>query len=83
MDITRVSASDLKFKTSEILNTVAFGGESIIVERYGEDFVKIVPITKSKTKNDYQKLLDKYYGSVPDFPKVDNLRVNSKKDLTF
>lgn len=83
MNTTRVSASDLKFKTSEILNTVAFGGNSIIVERYGTDFVKIVPIINPVAKKDYKSLINKYYGAIPDFPEVHKLRVNSKKDFTW
>lgn len=83
-NITKVSASDLKNNTSEILNMVAYGGYEAIVERYGEDFVRILPILNtSKVKKDYKLLLNKYYGSDPDFPEVYKNRLSKKHVKIF
>ena len=83
MNTRIVTASDLKLKTAEILNMVAYGGTEAIVERYGEKLVKIVPIMLPNTKKDYKSLVSKYYGSMPDFPEVYKSRVNSKHSVSW
>lgn len=74
-----VSASDLKNNTSEILSLVAYGGYDVFVEKYGNEIAKITPIKKVKTKKNYENLLAKYYGSIPDFPEVYKFRNSRKK----
>lgn len=55
-----VSATDLKRDTSEIINKVAYGGVSAVVEKHGEPVVKIVPATLV-TK---QSGIDAVFGSI-------------------
>jgi len=83
MNIKRVSSTDLKTNTAEILNMVAYGGMEAIVERHGEELVKIIPITISSTKKDYKSLINKYFGSSPDFPEVYKKRVNSSRKVDW
>ena len=83
MNIKRVSSTDLKLNTAEILNLVAYGGIEAIVERHGEELVRIVPIFTSNSKKDYKSIVNKYYGAIPDFPEVYKDRVSLKKDLTW
>lgn len=83
MNIKRVSSTDLKLNTAEILNLVAYGGIEAIVERHGEELVRIVPIIVPNAKKDYKSLINKYYGAIPDFPEVYKKRVSLKKDLTW
>ncbi|HTK03474.1 MAG TPA: hypothetical protein VL401_01770 [Alphaproteobacteria bacterium] len=83
MNIKRVSSTDLKLNTAEILNLVAYRGVEAIVEKHGQDFVKIVPIFSPNVKKDYKSIINKYNGSLPDFPEVHKNRVSSKKDLTW
>ena len=66
----RLSSTELKRNTAEVLNSVAFGKIEAIVERYGEPLVKIVPMKTSEKKSDFKKLLDGYFGSIPNFPDV-------------
>jgi len=77
------SATDLKNNTSEILNLVAYGGYEVVVEKYGNDFVKVVPIVNPKSKKDYRKIMAKYAGSIPDFPEVTKFRRSRKYDKIF
>lgn len=74
----KVTASDLKNKTSEILNLVAYGGYEVIIERHGEEIVKVSPIKKGVVNKNYKKTLAKYLGSIPDFPDVTKFRRSRK-----
>lgn len=74
----KVTASDLKNKTSEILNLVVYGGYEVIIEKYGEEVVKMVPVKKTKTSKNYKELLTEFYGSMPDFPDVTKDRRSRK-----
>ena len=65
---TVISASELKNKVSEVLNEVAFKGNVTVIERYGKPIAKIVP-----TAN-LDKVLDKYFGALPNFPDVTRIK---------
>ncbi len=41
---TKISATDLSRKTSDILNRVRYRGERFIVERNGEDIAAVQPV---------------------------------------
>lgn len=64
-----ISATDLKRDTSEILNSVIYGGSEATIERFGEPVARIVPISKG-IKKDLKDKIKLYFGSLPDFPKV-------------
>ncbi len=72
--ITRLSSTELKRNTAEVLNSVAFGKVEAIVERYGEPLVKIIPMRTAEKKRDFKEALDKYFGTIPDFPSVSKSR---------
>lgn len=83
MNTKRVTSTDLKLNTSEILNMVAYGGYEAIVERHGEGIVKIVPFISNVVKKDYATLINKYFGADLDFSEVYKKRITSKKNLTW
>ena len=74
MEITRLSSTELKRNTAEVLNSVAFGKIEIIIERYGKPLVKIVPIALRKKNSNLKGALGRSYGAAPDFPPVSKLR---------
>ncbi len=67
---TRLSSTELKRNTAEVLNSVAFGKVEAIVERYGEPLVKIIPMRTTKKKHDFKEALDEHFGAIPNFPDV-------------
>jgi prevent-host-death family protein len=71
---TRLSSTELKRNTAEVLNSVAFGKIEAVVERYGEPLVKIIPMKTVKRKYDFEKALDGYFGAIPNFPDVRKFR---------
>lgn len=73
MKIARLSSTELKRKTAEVLNLVAFGEMVAIIERYGEPLVQITAI-KPTAEKDLREKLQKYFGSMPDFPPVSKKR---------
>ncbi|MEK7521720.1 MAG: type II toxin-antitoxin system prevent-host-death family antitoxin [Patescibacteria group bacterium] len=77
---TRVSSTKLKRETARILNEVAFGNVEVVVERHGEPVARVVPVvtTKRRTREEWEKILRKSFGSMPDFPEVHKLRHFSK-----
>ncbi|MCL5676118.1 MAG: type II toxin-antitoxin system prevent-host-death family antitoxin [Patescibacteria group bacterium] len=77
-DLIRVSATELKNKTAEVLNAVVFGNDTVLVERYGKTLAKIVPVKEEK-KTSKTENLAKYFGSLPDFPDVKKTRKFSRK----
>ncbi len=83
MDTRRISSTELKTNTADILNMVAFGNMEAIVERHGEELVKIVPINKSRPKKDYKVLMNKHFGSAPNFPEVHKYRKSSTRKLDW
>ena len=83
MKIVRLSSTELKRNTAEILNLVAFGKVVAIIERYGEPLVKIMPVLSSEKKPDLEGKLKKYFGAIPDFPSVSKLRYFRKRSLSL
>lgn len=74
MKTINLSSTKLKRDTGEILNLVAFGGVTVVVERHGEPLVKIVPAKSSIRAVDIEEKVKKYFGSIPDFPSVSKRR---------
>ncbi len=77
---TVISATELKNKISEVLNSVIFSGNTTVVERYGKPVAKIVPVLESKkNREEIRKALDATFGSLPDFPDVTKFRISRYK----
>lgn len=74
---TVISATELKNRVSEVLNEVAFKGNVAVIERYGKPIAKIVPA------ENLDKVLNKYFGALPDFPDVTKFRRSRKKKLVL
>lgn len=66
-----ITATELKVNTSVILDDVAYKGTTILVERHGRPMIKITTIPNEA---DLESRLDKYFGIMPDFPKIKRLR---------
>jgi hypothetical protein len=54
------SAAKAREEFADILNMVGFMGIPVVIERYGEPLVKILP-ADIKKKN-YEELVEKYFG---------------------
>lgn len=80
MNFITVSSSDLKNKTAEILNLVAFGKAEITIKRHGEPLVKIIPYKKTLDKN-INQVSQKYFGASPNFPQVSSTRSFDKRTV--
>lgn len=79
-----ISATQLKNKVSEVLNSVYFSGEVTIVEKYGKPIAEISPIKGvKKSKEEIKKVLDATFGSLPDFPDVRASRYFRKRTTAF
>ena len=78
-----VSATELKNNVAEILNDVYFNGKITVIERYGKPIAEIVPAEKKNASLTTEKILDKYFGALPDFPDVTKFRRSRKKKLTL
>ncbi|WKZ25457.1 MAG: type II toxin-antitoxin system prevent-host-death family antitoxin [bacterium] len=72
------SATELKTNPSEILNLAVYGGYEVMIEKYGVEIAKVVPVKKTIKRTDYKDILKKYAGSIPDFPDVTSFRRNRK-----
>ncbi|MGD8744648.1 MAG: type II toxin-antitoxin system prevent-host-death family antitoxin [Candidatus Woesebacteria bacterium] len=85
MKATTISSTKLKRDTAEILNSVVYGNTEAIVERYGKPVAKLVPIKSKKgtNKRDWGKVIEKYYGAIPNFPDVTKDRLSRKKDISW
>lgn len=57
-----ISATDLKNNISDVLNHVYYERKETIIRRHNLPIAKIVPVERTKTKEDIAKILDKYYG---------------------
>lgn len=75
--INTISATELKNRVSEVLNEVAFKGNITVIERYGKPIARIVPA------ENLDKILNKYFGALPDFPDVTKFRRSRKKKLVL
>lgn len=82
MKITHLTATELKRKTREILNLVAFGETVAIVERYGEALVKIMPVKKEE-RVEIEETLKKYFGAIPNFPSISKTRHFRERNLNL
>lgn len=60
-----VSATDLKNRTSEILNDVYYGKKDVIVKKHGKSVAKIVPVGEQfdTDKSIFLQILEKTRGS--------------------
>jgi len=83
MKITRFSSTELKRNTAEVINSVAFGGATAVIERHGEPIVKITPVSAGSDKTNLDKKLKKYFGVIPSFPDVTKHRHFRKKRIAL
>lgn len=79
-----ITVTQLKNKTTEVLNLVYFDKATAIIERSGKPIAKIVPIKLEKTKTKksmakIKKILDSTFGSMPDFPDITRERKFNRK----
>ena len=81
MDTYTISATELKKRVSEVLNTVRYEKREAVVERHGKPIARIVPVLKADKKKDVSALLKKYYGIMPDFPDVTTMRHFRKRNI--
>lgn len=79
MHIFNISASELKKNVSDVLNDVYFDKKTAVIKRYGRIIAKIVPVDK-ENKN-IRSILDKYFGSLPNFPDVTKERSFKKRSV--
>lgn len=65
------------------MNNAYYRGETTVIERHGKPIAKIVPIEDVKERSSRferrLKAINKYAGSIPDFPDVTKLRNSRKK----
>ncbi len=83
---TVISATELKNRVSEVLNTVYFKGTETVVEKYGKPIVKIIPINdkaKKMSKKDIKRVLDETFGILPNFPDVTKFRRSRRKTFSL
>lgn len=83
MESVYLSSTELKRKTAEILNLVAYGKKIAVIERYGEPLVRISPASFLGKKTKLEGKLDRYFGSIPDFPRVEKERFFRKRKLNL
>lgn len=86
MNTTTISATELKNRVSEVINRVHFGDEEVVVTKTGKPFVRISPFylrEENKSKEYRKKLLDKYFGILPDFPDVTKMRIFRKRKISL
>lgn len=80
--INTISATELKNKLSEVLNSVYYNETVTVVEKHGKPIAEIVPIKKSKlSSTDIKKALDATFGILPDFPDVTKFRRSRKRKI--
>lgn len=82
MKTTYLTSTELKRKTAEVLNLVAFGDTTAVVERHGEPLVKIIPAREEKGI-DLGKKLIKHFGAIPSFPSVSKMRYFRKRNISI
>jgi hypothetical protein len=78
MNLVNVSTTRLKNNVSEIMDSVFFGKKTVMIRRYGKLLGKIVPVSEENNIN-----TDKYFGVIPDFPKIEKDRINSTRVVNF
>lgn len=81
MENVYLSSTELKRKTAEILNMVAYGEKVAVIERYGEPVVKITPIASFGKRGKLEDKLKKYFGILPNFPSVSKCRSFRKRNV--
>lgn len=74
----KISASELKRNTSDVLNKIIYGGETVVILRHNKEVAKITPNSPGSdlTKKNLEALNKKYAGSRPNFPDVKKYRRN-------
>lgn len=82
MKTLTIPASDLKNKTARVLNQVAYGQATVIVERFGRPVAKIVPVLGKETDL-MARELNKTFGKIPDFPNVRSERKFTRKAVSL
>ncbi|MBI2314793.1 type II toxin-antitoxin system Phd/YefM family antitoxin [Candidatus Daviesbacteria bacterium] len=71
-----ISATELKNKLSEVLNSVYYSENVAVIEKHGKPIARIVPVEGSKKmmRKDIKRVLDETFGILPDFPDVSSYR---------
>lgn len=84
MNTTYISATELKRNVAEVLNSVYYKKNTTIIERFGKAIAKIVPVEEKKEgKKTITKILDRYFGVLPNFPETKNIRYFRKRNTTL
>lgn len=84
MKVTKVSSTELKRETAEIINKVVYGDTEVVIERYGEPVARIAKERVGKKKTtDLKKAIKRTFGSMPDFPDVTKYRYSRKRDISW
>jgi prevent-host-death family protein len=73
-----VSATELKNNTSEILNRVEYGKETVSISKHGKIVADIVP-RKEPAPLVVKESFKDFYGALPDFPSVEEIRSARRK----
>lgn len=81
MNLLRLTATELKRNTAEVINAVVYAEKEAIIERYGYPVVRIVPIIKISNKLGKEKLLKKYFGVIKNFPNLKSLRKFTRRSV--
>lgn len=82
MHTRTITATELKNRVSEVLNTVYFTDSETIIEKYGKPIAKVVPFKEHKrSKENIRKALDVTFGSLPDFPDVTKFRRSGRRKI--
>lgn len=83
--INSISASDLKNKTSEVLNSVYYRRETIAIKKHGRTIAKIIPVVTDKRRalTEINEAITKTFGLLPNFPDVTKFRRSRKRMVTL
>lgn len=81
---TVISATDLKNRSSEILNEVHFKRTEVTVERHGKPIAKLVPVSDELARRArIEQALKETFGILPDFPDVTKYRRSRKRTVSL
>lgn len=83
MDITHISATQLKNDTAVVLNTVFFNKTVITIEKYGKPIAQLIPVIVDAKKQSVEAAIDDTFGALSDFPQVSAMRAFRKRSLSL
>lgn len=80
--INTISATKLKNKLAEVLNSAYYNKTVTIVEKHGKPIAEIIPIREYKrSREEIKRVLDETFGSLPDFPDVTKFRRSGRRKI--